>query len=569
LAQDDFSFDPKSWSKARPKEGDSGADASGKAVPDPIAVPGKNGTPQVAPDAAAEGKAGSGQTQLPEAWSAVVAQVSGKGEAAVPAGGRASRGNIPPDRPASTAPGKAATSPPGKTALPEAWSAVLTGLSPDLPTPLPQAEGAIDESAPAPRSRVPLMLALSAVLLAGGGVFAWSTRQTGAAAPVAPSAPTARQIAASEAPPPPTAVERAINLGSAGELASALAALGVPGDQADAAAKAAASVMKAAPGYLRAHVVLLPEGEGFRLQRLQASHADGSGVVVTREDDGSFRPRAVAADLTREVKVLRGELDSESFYTSAVTAGLTDTLIPEFINAFAFDFNLASEVQPGDTFEVAFEQSVNESGEAVGQPQLLFASLTTKVKSVALYRFKLPDGAIGWFDGNGASTKRGFMRTPVDGARISSKFGLRFHPVLHYTRLHAGVDFAVPIGTPVYAAADGTVIGSSPTGCGGNMAVVEHDNGWVTRYFHLSRFAPGLQNGQRVEQGFTVGLSGSTGTCTTGPHLHYEVRIKGDPVDPLSIPTEGGKRATMAVDQLPTFMKERDRVDVARAKQAF
>jgi murein DD-endopeptidase MepM/ murein hydrolase activator NlpD len=371
------------------------------------------------------------------------------------------------------------------------------------------------------------MLTLSAILLAGGGWLAWTTRPAGTVvtAKGTPTAPTARQIAASEAPPPPTAVERKINLGSAGELPAALIALGVTKVDAEAAAKAAMGAMQSAPGYLRAGVILLPFGEGFVLQRLQASHADGSGVVVTREEDGTFTPRAVAADLTHEIKVLHGELDSESFYTSAVTAGLIDVLIPDFINAFGYDFNLASEVQPGDTFEVAFEQSVNDNGEAVGQPQLLYASLTTKAKSVALYRYKMADGTVGWFDGNGASTKRGFMRTPVDGARISSKFGLRFHPVLHYTRLHAGVDFAVPIGTPVYAAADGVVIGSHPTGCGGNMAVVQHDNGWVTRYFHLSKFAPGLYEGERIKQGFTLGLSGTTGTCTTGPHLHYEVRI--------------------------------------------
>lgn len=509
-------------------------------------------------------------------------EVARKTGTAVPSGKAGTQSprapTTPPER-AATTPPRAGTTPPtpgqaaGKTALPEAWSAVVTGMTPDLPTPAP----ADDAPAPPPRAPgarlVPLALVLSATLLAGGAWFAFTTRHTGAATMAAPAAPTARQVMASEAPPPPSAVERAINIGSAGELAAALIDLGVSKAEAESAAKAAQSALKAEPGSLRAHVLLLPEGEGegagFRLERLQASHADGSGVVVLRGDDGSFTPRAVAADLSREIKVLHGELDSESFYTSAVSSGLIDTLIPEFINAFGFDFNLASEVQPGDTFEVAFEQSINSSGEAVGQPQLVYASLTTKAKSVALYRFKLADGTVGWFDGNGASTKRGFMRTPIDGARITSKFGLRFHPVLHYTRLHGGVDFGAPVGTPIYAAADATVVSASPSRCAGNMAVLSHESGYQTRYFHLSRYADGLAPGQKVPQGFTIGYVGNTGTCTTGPHLHYEVHVNGEKVDPLSIKTDDGKRVTMDPAQLVNFMKARDRVDVARAKQAF
>ncbi len=368
--------------------------------------------------------------------------------------------------------------------------------------------------------------------------------------------------------PAASAVERAINVSGVGELASVLVAAGVSQPDATAVADAARRGL-GRPGELRARIVLVPEGEGFRFDRMQASYSDGSGVVVTREADGSFAPHTVAAELTRQVKVLRGELDSESFYTSAVAAGLTDTLIPEFINAFAYDFNLASEVAPGDTFEVAYEQSVNENGDAVGQPQLLFASLTTQQKSLALYRFRLPDGSVAWYDGNGAVTQRGFMRTPIDGARITSKFGMRFHPVLHYNRLHGGVDFGAPIGTPIYAAANGTIVSASPSKCAGNMVIIRHENGYETRYFHLSRYADGLHAGEEVAQGFTIGFVGSTGTCTTGPHLHYEVHINGEKIDPLSVKTDDSKRKRLDSAMLAGFLRERDRIDVARAKQAF
>jgi len=161
------------------------------------------------------------------------------------------------------------------------------------------------------------------------------------------------------------------------------------------------------------------------------------------------------------------------------------------------------------------------------------------------------------------------MRTPIDGARITSNFGMRFHPVLHYTRLHGGTDFAAPIGTPIYASAEGTVTSASPSRCAGNMVIIGHADGYETRYFHLSRYADGLHAGQTVPQGFTIGYVGSTGTCTTGPHLHYEVHINGEKVDPLSIPTDTGKRDSLQGGDLAAFVEQRNRVDVARAGQGI
>jgi murein DD-endopeptidase MepM/ murein hydrolase activator NlpD len=237
------------------------------------------------------------------------------------------------------------------------------------------------------------------------------------------------------------------------------------------------------------------------------------------------------------------------------------------VNAFNFDFDLQQEVAPGDRFEVAFEQTVNAAGESLGAPQLLFASLMTAAKSRSLYRYKSAEREVGWYDGNGASTVRSFMRTPVDGARITSRFGPRFHPVLRYTRLHGGTDFGAPVGTPIYAAADGVITSASPSACAGNMVIMKHDNGWVTRYFHLSRYADGLVAGKRVTQGVTIGQVGNTGTCTTGPHLHYEVHIDGQKVDPLSIKTEAGRKGLEGAERA-AFLQQRDLVDVARAKHA-
>lgn len=446
--------------------------------------------------------------------------------------------------------------PAGQNSIPEAWRDIGRSAESQSPSQVQQSM-APTGVAVAKRFALP---ALSAVIMLAAAGTAWITREP----------PRVQDQAATEnaLPPGTNVVTRSLNLATISDLEASLVASGVAPKDAQAAAQAAAKVLTQ-QGEVRAVIDLIPGTAGaLVLQRLQASYRDGSGTIIDRQGDGSYAGTIVAAMLTKQIKVLRGEIDSTSFYSSAVAAGVIDTLIPEFINAFSYDFNIASEITRGDTFEVSYEQNVNANGEPVGQPELLYASLTTPTKSLALYRFKGADGKVAWYDGNGAITQRGFIRTPVDGARITSNFGMRFHPVLHYNRLHAGVDFGVPIGTPVYAAAAGVVTGATPTGCGGNMAVVTHDNGWVTRYFHLSKYAEGMHEGQRVEQGFTLGLSGTTGSCTTGPHLHYEVRINGEPVDPLSIKTDDSVRKTLSGTEHAAFIKQRNRVDVARAEQA-
>lgn len=360
-------------------------------------------------------------------------------------------------------------------------------------------------------------------------------------------------------------VERALNLSGLDRLAAALVGAGVGPDEANAAAGAAARILGGGGGELQTILVLQTGPQGASLQQLRASLPDGTGVVLARQSDGSFAATGLAADLTREIRNLRGEIDSESFYTSAVSAGLVDTLIPEFINAFAYDFNLASEVSRGAVFEVAYDQEVNGRGEPVGAPQLLYAELTTPQKSLALYRFAPPGGEPGWFDGNGATTKRGLMRTPVDGARITSKFGMRFHPTLHYNKLHRGTDFAAPTGTPIYAAADAAVVWAAMKGANGNLTILHHDNGWETFYLHQSTFSPGVTPGARVLQGQHIGNIGTTGR-STGPHLHYEVHIGGEPVDPLSVPADDAKRSRLEGAAMQAFLKERDRIDQARAR---
>ncbi|WP_372732272.1 peptidoglycan DD-metalloendopeptidase family protein [Novosphingobium sp.] len=412
---------------------------------------------------------------------------------------------------------------------------------------------------PPPDRRFALAMTASAAILASSALAAWLTRTEPAIAPLDSVA-----IAADAGN---NTQERAVNLAGPDQLIGALVEAGVSRDDANAAA-IAASPHLASGSEIHAILVIVPGAGkgGALLQQLRATRLDGSGVILARAADGSYAVTPILAAISRNIEVLRGEIDSESFYTSAVSAGLIDTLIPEFINAFSYDFNLASEISPGDVFEVAYDQEVNGQGEAIGQPKLLYAQLTTAKKSLALYRFQTTDDDSGWFDGNGATTKRGLMRTPVDGARITSKFGMRFHPVLHYNKLHGGTDFAAPTGTPIFAAADGTIEFAAMKGANGNLTILRHDNGWATYYLHQNVFAPGIAAGTRVTQGQRIGDVGTTGR-STGPHLHYEVHIDGERIDPLSIPTDEASRKRLDGAALQAFLKERDRIDTARSQR--
>lgn len=344
-----------------------------------------------------------------------------------------------------------------------------------------------------------------------------------------------------------------------GELEPALVASGAGAGDAAAAAAATRKAFRGGPGDLRLESWLC----GGALRDLRLRTVSGAGVEVSRAAH-SWSAAALASDLKAVVRVRPGQLSDDTFYAAAVQAGVHDSLIDDFANAFAFDFDFQRDVSPGDRFEAVFEETVNGAGQAVGARRLLFVSLRTAAKSRDLYRFTPPGAAAGWFDGDGRSTARALMRTPVDGARISSRFGWRLHPILGFQKLHKGIDFAAPTGTPVYAAGDGLVEYAAPKGPNGNFVSIRQDNNWRTLYLHLNRFAPGLAAGQRVRQGQQIGEIGTTGR-STGPHLHYEVHIEGQPVDPATIPVGQGQRLTGAAMQ--AFVRARDQIDAQRRAQ--
>jgi murein DD-endopeptidase MepM/ murein hydrolase activator NlpD len=356
-------------------------------------------------------------------------------------------------------------------------------------------------------------------------------------------------------------VERQVlALASLNSIADVLTGQGIRPELAKAAAAAAVEGMRSPGPDLRLELAVSRAASAVRLVSLQVRRPDGSGVVVTPKGD-QFAAVAVGPTTRLQVRVVHGQMDSESFYASAVAAGLSDALIPAFFQAFVYDFDFQREIGPGDVFEAALEENLNEQGEAIGTRRLLYASMTTKAKSRALYAFaeagaQAPD----WFDGDGRSIHRSLMRTPVEGARISSGFGMRLHPVLGFTRMHKGTDFATPVGTPVFASGDGVVEFVGLHDGHGNYIRVRHSPTLETAYAHLSKYETAV--GASVRQGQEIALSGNSG-LTSGPHLHYEVIVNGEQVDSQSFQTEQGH--ALAGDALKRFMKERDRIDALRS----
>ena len=378
--------------------------------------------------------------------------------------------------------------------------------------------------------------------------------------PLAParSTPAAAPIAADKG------LQRVLTIGRVQDLAAALIAEGVPTDRALRLGLIANEKLAGAPGELRV-TLSFPTGQAGAVETVELRRADGSGLLVRPDVNGRLVAQDLASDLNIRIKVVRGEMYANSFYSSAVAAGVVESLVDDFAGAFTFDFDFQREIRPGDIFEAAFEQKVNGQGDVVGAERLVYASLQTQTKSRALYLFQPPgDAQPSWFDGNGASVVRGLMRTPVEGARITSSFGPRVHPVLGYTRIHKGTDFAVPVGTAVYASGDGVVDFVGPHGGHGNFVRIRHSPHLQTAYAHLSRYAPGVVVGATVRQGRAIGVSGNTG-LSSGPHLHYEVIVDGAQVDPMAFQTSSGR--SLNGEALEAFRKARDKLDALRAAQ--
>lgn len=278
-----------------------------------------------------------------------------------------------------------------------------------------------------------------------------------------------------------------------------------------------------------------PEFRGLSIQQDAVST-----VRVSRAEGGSYSAAKQEKQVRAETKAVRGAING-SLYVSAQAAGVPDGVILDLIKMYSFGVDFQREIQAGDTFEVLYTQNVTDAGErAPGREKVVYAKLTLSGRALPLYLHTDASGDDGYYDAAGQGVKKPLMRTPIDGARLSSGFGMRRHPVLGFTRMHKGVDFAAPTGTPIYAAGDGVVAKIGPAKGYGNFIRLRHRTGLETAYGHMSRFKPGLKQGMRVRQGEIIGYVGATGLAS-GPHLHYEVMVDNKQVNPVTVKVAGGK----------------------------
>ena len=261
-------------------------------------------------------------------------------------------------------------------------------------------------------------------------------------------------------------------------------------------------------------------------------------VSVQRTGPEDFRAELSEKELFPRTYARKAKIQT-SLYGSAARASIPTSVIAEMIRIYSWNIDFQRDIRSGDKIEVLYEAFETEDGEFARYGNVLYANLSVGGKDHPIYRFEMNDGGVDYFEPDGISIRKTLMKTPVDGARISSGYGMRKHPILGYNKMHKGMDFAAPTGTPIYAAGDGVIEEAGRKGSYGKYIRVRHNSKLKTAYAHLHRIK--VKSGTRVKQGEVIGTVGSTGR-STGPHLHYEVILNGRQVNPRSVNLPTGEQ---------------------------
>jgi len=255
-------------------------------------------------------------------------------------------------------------------------------------------------------------------------------------------------------------------------------------------------------------------------------------------DSDKFNEEILSIKLDKEI-VYKENIILRSLYKAATDQNIPANTIIEFARIYGFQIDFQRDIRKQDKFQIMYEIFLNEKNEIIETGEILFANLKLSGQDNSLYYFD-KDGSEGHYDKNGKSVKKALMKTPINGARLSSPFGMRKHPIDGFNKMHRGTDFAAPRGTPIMASGDGVVKKAGWCGGGGNCVKIKHNSTYQTIYAHMSKFARGIKTGVRVKQGQTIGYVGSTGK-STGPHLHYEVIVNGKKVNSQKLKLPSGK----------------------------
>jgi len=415
------------------------------------------------------------------------------------------------------------------------------------------------------------VVAAAAVLIGAGLVAAGASTRAVEAETATDTGPDPRELMASI-----TSARESVDLASEMKrvsvlrnetLSSVLDRIGAPREEANAAVFAASQMLdlrSMQPGDdVTAWLETGADGV-MRLGGVSLRPAAETQVLVSRAADGTWTTHKLDTRLTPGISYVSADVD-QSIYQTALGLGANDQQVVDFADIFGYDIDFQREVHPGDHFGMLYESFQDERGADVKTGVVLMAEFDGAALSKTFYRYTpSDDGNVDYFDATGQSAKKFLMKTPINGARLSSGFGNRKHPILGYTKLHKGTDFAAPTGTPIYAAGNGRITSYGANGSFGNYAKIEHANGYTTAYAHMSRFAKGVKRGSSVKQGQVIGYVGTTGR-STGPHLHYEVYINKKPVNAMGLKLPTGRK--LAGEQLEAFQAEMVRIEALRDQE--
>ena len=285
-------------------------------------------------------------------------------------------------------------------------------------------------------------------------------------------------------------------------------------------------------------------------------------VLLRDENSKKFISKIVEKNLRKVIIFKEGTIES-SLYNTAVELGIKPNTIIEFARLYGFQVDFQRDIWKGDSFQIIYEQFENEDSSLIESGDIIYSNLNIQGNDLNLYKFILDNKAIDYFDENGKSIRKTLMKTPINGARLSSPFGKRKHPILGFTKMHTGTDFAAPTGTPIMASGDGIVTRAQWCGGGGNCVKIKHNSIYQTVYAHMSKFGRGIKKGVRVKQGQIIGYVGSTG-LSTGPHLHYEVIENGKKINSQKLKLPSGK--ILKGEQRNKFEVSKIKIDVLKSE---
>ena len=286
-------------------------------------------------------------------------------------------------------------------------------------------------------------------------------------------------------------------------------------------------------------------------------------IYLTRDfETEKFNERILITNLKKKI-VYSENIILESLYKSATKEKIPANIIIEFARIYGFQVDFQRDIRKKDSFQIMYEAFIDDNNKTIESGNILFSNLKLSGENHSLYYFD-KKGSEGHFDKNGRSVQKALMKTPINGARLSSSFGMRKHPIDGFNKMHRGTDFAAPMGTPIMASGNGVIKKAGWCGGGGNCVVIKHNSTYQTVYAHMSKFASGIKSGIRVKQGQTIGYVGSTGK-STGPHLHYEVIVNGKKVNSQKLKLPSGK--ILKGDERVLFETKKIKLDVLKSEK--